>query len=618
MTDRFAEKLFVAAIENAYDAVYIIKDAQTPFIYVNQAACTMLGYTREALLQMRVQDIDPIVSKEDLEASFSITYPTFSFETIHKTKNGVRINVEVTAAIFEYEEISYRITTAKNITHHKRLVAQLKQQEQLFRTLVEKSSDTIARYDQDGVRIYANPAFIASMGVDDVLGKKPSSDAKTIEMMNFELQLLEAIHEDREMEVEVSWHDHHNILHTSQVQIVPEKDENGRVVSALTTGRDITPFKESQRRLIENESRLKEAQRIAKMGSWELDHISGMIHLSEEARKILGCDTTQNQIGLKAYLRRICTDERRVVVAQFEKTLKERQVFRSVHAIEILKEKRYVSLIGETLFNAYGVAQLTRGTLQDITEKIQSEQKIKKQEEQMVMQSRLAQMGEMLSMIAHQWRQPLGAIGSTVLTLQTKLQSGELTYEYTNKEPEYLENRLERINDYVNHLTTTVEDFRSFFKPNRDKAHFNLKDIVEKAIDMLSGSLENYRIEIVRAYHVEGAVESYRNELIQVLMSLLNNAKDVLADRKIVNPEIMIELDQVENLYILSIHDNAGGIDETIIDKVFDPYFSTKGNTGMGLGLYMTKIIIETHCKGNIFVQNSESGAEFSMILPAI
>ncbi len=736
-------KFFKAAIEYANEAICIMDNSHDAIVYVNDAACKMLGYSREELQRWQTYEIDSVISQEAINKLKNINELTPVFETICRTKNGRHMLLEITVSAFEYDDTKYKIAIFKDVSHHKQIVSRLRQQETLYRTLAENSKDAIIRYDLDYRRIYVNPGACNFFGkdADALLGKKPSeisilTDAKefeavlqevintgvsitvdgpyqkpdgqmgwgvqdvlpefdanakvasvltigrdlsdlkrkeqilienerlfrtlveknpdiiarydrdtnciyanqslanalglhadaligkkssfyinTLEVMEFELRLLEAMQEDYEVETEVSWPDVHDVWHTSLIRIVPEKNGDGTVVSALITGRDITQLKESEQQLVENENRFKEAQRIAKMGSWELDHLNGIIHLSQEACRILRINECDNVL-LRSYIKRVHPGDRRALAAAMNIAVIEHKTFRSTHAIESPEGLQYISLLGETLYNANNLPWLTRGTIQDISDKKRAEEKIKKQEEQLVMQSRLAQMGEMLSMIAHQWRQPLGAIGSTVMTLQTKLQSGELTYHYKHDEQNYLHDRLERIDNYVRHLATTIEDFRSFFKPNRDKTDFDLSEAMEKAIYLLSGNLESNHVVIRRQYQVKGSLKSYKNEMIQVFVSLLNNAIEALSERQIAMPEIVIELEQVEDLYILSIGDNAGGIDEAVIDRVFDPYFSTKANTGTGLGLYMAKIIIETHCRGNMLVQNTDDGATFSMIIP--
>ncbi|MBN2894776.1 MAG: hypothetical protein JXK05_02670 [Campylobacterales bacterium] len=258
--------------------------------------------------------------------------------------------------------------------------------------------------------------------------------------------------------------------------------------------------------------------------------------------------------------------------------------------------------------------------VRDISRRKTLELRLQRQERQMVMQSRLAQAGEMLSMIAHQWRQPLGAVASTVATLQTKLHSKELICRSARESAEgmYVQERLARIAGYMQHLAHTIDDFRSFFKPDRGKSHFRLRHALEKALSFFTDSFEHYGIEVVRHLQDDGAIESYENELTQVFMNLLGNAKEALMERATLRPRITVELVRVEDLLIASIGDNAGGIAPEHLERIFDPYFSTKANTGSGLGLYMSKTIIEEHCKGNLFVQNEEEGAKFSVILHAL
>ena len=491
--------------------------------------------------------------------------------------------------------------------------------EHLFKALIEQSPDTIAIYDKECTRIYVNPTFLSATGVHakTLLGKKPTA-IKNSQMQEYETKLSYAMKYDREEEMELTWLNKKGKSITHHIRIIPEKGTDGTVVSAFTVGHDITHLKETEKKLIENEKNLKEAQRIAKIGSWELDNSTNMLTWSDEAYRIFNLTPAETLPSYETYMNSLHSDDREKVENEFRFAIKEQTQYNSVHRILTKKnELKYIRAIAETQYNSHGTPISSRGTIQDITEQKMTEQKIELQERQLVMQSRLAQMGEILSMIAHQWRQPLGAIASTIATIQTKLKSAELTYEYAPlPQEEYLHKRLERIDSYVEHLALTIDEFRKFFKPEKKKSTFLLSEAMEKAIYLLSGSYKNYNIDIERTYHTQGKIESYENELIQAFMSLLGNAKDVLVERNIAPAKVYIELQSIENLFILNFSDNAGGIDEKDIDRVFDPYFSTKANTGTGLGLYMSKIIIETHCRGNMMVQNSEHGALFSIVLP--
>jgi len=235
-------------------------------------------------------------------------------------------------------------------------------------------------------------------------------------------------------------------------------------------------------------------------------------------------------------------------------------------------------------------------------------EKNRQKDQQIIQQSRLAQMGEMISMIAHQWRQPLAAISSTSAGLKLKAQLNKLdnktTIELTS-----------RISDYSQHLSSTIDDFREFFKTNKEKKETQYTSVIKSVMDIVKISIANKGIELVEELESEVRFNTYPNELKQVVLNLIKNAEDILLDKKIEGAKIIIKT--VGNKLIVS--DNGGGIPEDIIDKIFDPYFSTKTKKdGTGLGLYMSKTIIEDHCGGKLTVSNNEDGAVFQIELKEI
>jgi signal transduction histidine kinase len=219
----------------------------------------------------------------------------------------------------------------------------------------------------------------------------------------------------------------------------------------------------------------------------------------------------------------------------------------------------------------------------------------------MFTQSRQAQMGEMISMIAHQWRQPLNAISAAINVIKLKAFKKDCNFlDITDK-----------IQTQINYLSSTINDFRDFFKPQKEKRITNFKKIVEKALILIGDSLKNKNIEVKLNIKEVKDFLSYENELIQVVLNLFKNAEDILVEKNIKNPQIIVDIDKD----ILSIEDNAGGIPEDIIEHIFDPYFSTKDKNGTGLGLYMSKIIVEEHCNGELKVENTKQGAKFTIRL---
>lgn len=229
---------------------------------------------------------------------------------------------------------------------------------------------------------------------------------------------------------------------------------------------------------------------------------------------------------------------------------------------------------------------------------------------QMLEQSRLAQMGEMISMIAHQWRQPLASIAAISSTLA-------LDVMMDNYKKEFFEERLESIGDLSQHLSSTIDDFRGFFKENKEKEKATWEVITEGSLSIIEPTLLTHRINVERFYETHESLYTYVNEMRQVLLNIFKNAEDIFLEKKIDNATIRVRSYQKDSSLCLSIEDNGGGIPQELISKVFDPYFSTKEKKdGTGLGLYMSKTIIEEHCKGELTVRNTDTGALFEIVMP--
>ncbi len=237
-------------------------------------------------------------------------------------------------------------------------------------------------------------------------------------------------------------------------------------------------------------------------------------------------------------------------------------------------------------------------------------EKNRKKDEIMFHQKKLAQMGEMINMIAHQWRQPLSAIGVTTQNLDLHLDINDTV------DKKLFKNEISLISEYIKYLSQTIDDFRNFFRDDKDKENILFEDIVNNALKIIGKALKSNNIEVETSFNSNKKINIYKNELSQVVLNLIQNAEDAIVDNNIKNPKIIIEIQESKLGQTLSIKDNAGGIKDDILNKIFEPYFSTKKNkNGTGLGLYMSKIIIEDHCRGSLSVENIEDGVEFKISL---
>ncbi len=273
-------------------------------------------------------------------------------------------------------------------------------------------------------------------------------------------------------------------------------------------------------------------------------------------------------------------------------------------------EIRYIKAVAKTFFDNNGTPLRMLGTNIDITELRVAKDDIIKKDNLLRSQSRHAAMGEMISMIAHQWRQPLGAISAAIIQMRVKIDLDVLKLK--SEDEKYLSKQFHDIDLYVKNLSTTIDDFRNFYKPDKDLETIELEEVCIKSLSIMKASLVNNNINIIEDYCSNNTFEMYSNEMIQVIINILKNSLDNILEKNVKEPYIKISTHN----NLLTVCDNGGGIADNIINKIFDPYFSTKDEkNGTGLGLYMSKIIVEEHHNGKLSVSNVNDGACFTVEL---
>lgn len=300
----------------------------------------------------------------------------------------------------------------------------------------------------------------------------------------------------------------------------------------------------------------------------------------------------------------------------------------------VLSDRRLQRKDGTIIFVEVSARILENGQLQgivrDVTERKRTEEEINVKQKQledlnrtleqrvleevernrekehlMLQQSRQAAMGEMIGNIAHQWRQPLNTLGLLIQDILHAHKHGELSGDY-------LDTSVREGMEIINHMSLTIDDFRNFFSPDKEKELFRLRETLEKAISFVDASFRNNNIVLTLKTEDDMEIKGYANEYAQVLLNILNNAKDVLIERKIAEPHVTIRLFREGDGSVVTITDNAGGIREDVLGRVFEPYYTTKEQgKGTGIGLYMSKTIIEKNMQGKLLARNTGAGAEF-------
>lgn len=240
----------------------------------------------------------------------------------------------------------------------------------------------------------------------------------------------------------------------------------------------------------------------------------------------------------------------------------------------------------------------------------EAQNKILLLEKMMIEQSRLAIMGEMIGMIAHQWRQPITIIGMITNNTILDIQLGESNQEQLLAD-------MDLIDKQVHYLSRTIDDFRNFFRQNKLPQSVTMKDLSRELLTIFGKTFDNNHIMLTFSGEMEFEFTTYKNEILQVFLNLLSNSKDAIEVKEVKKPFIDIIITKIENSILFEIHDNAGGIPDEIINHIFEPYFTTKSEkNGTGLGLYMSSIIIEKHLFGTIAAKNNDQGTQFTITLP--
>lgn len=441
-----------------------------------------------------------------------------------------------------------------------------------------------------------------------------------------------------------------------------QKEIDSRIQTEIKLESEIDERKRKEVALRESEFFFKESQRAASIGSYKVDFLTGTWESSETLDKIFGIDSGYPH-NVQGWLDIVHIEDRETMDQYLrEDVLSKRKPFSKEYRIVRKNdgETRWVHGLGEIKYGGDGIILSMTGTIQDITtrkqieqaledalndleikvvirtgelerikeklalqneelqdsyallkeettERLQALETLREKDQMLIQQSRQAAMGEMIGNIAHQWRQPLNVLGLYTQTLG-------IFYGQPNFTKEFLDTSVAKSMDLIKHMSKTIDDFRDYFKPEKEKSDFSVREAIKNTLSLLDGNFQNPKINLDIVEKGNPIINGYQNEFAQVILNILVNAKDAIIERRINDARIIITISSEVNCTVVTVADNAGGIPEEIINKVFDPYFTTKGpQFGTGIGLFMSKTIIEKNMGGRLTVQNTDTGAEFKI-----
>ncbi|MDD5160087.1 MAG: MASE3 domain-containing protein [Sulfuricurvum sp.] len=599
----------MAKASSAYDAIpvpVVVVDTEGIIRQINRATAQCATPVFDEFVGQNNHDLlhPPGISQSECEVCQAIEkgeYRTFEVAFADKYKQYT------ISPIKTKDTISGTLQICIDMTAQRQAERRLIQEGTLLKTIINTAPVRLFWKDKESVYLGCNNLFAQDAGLDDsesIVGKR---DDELIWHDQAELyrlddhQVIESgisrinYEEPQERGVEdTSW------LRTSKVPL--REDVDGPISGVVGAYTDITEIRRTQ-------LQIKESEKFYRT-------IFASVH---EAIIVLEQYTIVDCNGLALSL--FGTDK---------ETLIGKDIFDLAYDIECRKESfhYYLDLAYQgqyvtdecslRLYNAPDEIKIIEFTLsgfsdndenklimiaRDLTEHIEEERIFR-------MNTRQAQMGEMISMIAHQWRQPLAIINA--ITSQMRLQ--ELMKDENNI---HLIDNLKKIEEQSTHLSQTISAYRDFFRPDKPKEHFNISILIHNALSLVDHTLKNHGILVETISLHDPKLFTYRNEVLQVLIALLKNSLDAFVEKRILDGHIRITLDGDDEYGIISIRDNAGGIAPEIINKLFIPYFTTKTkNNGTGLGLYMSRMIIQDHCHGMISVNSQGNETIFTIKLP--
>ena len=604
----------------------------------NESFVEILGYdSKEELLQLHPSTFSPKYQKDgrssrekaDENLLKAIEDNGYIFEWIHSKKSGEYIECEVSLKPIFYEGQSAVFVTVRDISQRKSLELSNKKLTERLELAFSASNDGIWDWNLEDNSIYFSPRWKMMLGYsDDEIDNCFESWQERVHPDDLQ-NAIDDIQNYLDGKTTI-YESYHRLKHKdgSWVWILDKGkahfNEDGEPIRFIGTHTDITKEKNLEYELMELNKHLEEKveEKVLELKKSKV-FLEAVLDTTKDAIAIVDkkgmfifvnpsyeamTGYSEDELYSMSYADFTLKDN----IKKSKNILKEVDVkgfYQNYEKLCVVNDEKVIDVMMDIARMPDGDSYLI--VARDVTVENQLKKERILQNETLLRQSRLAQMGEMISMIAHQWRQPLAAISTTVVNLQMKLEleSFDMTSQKGIEETnEYLLKRLENVNGFVHNLTTTIDDFRNFYKPNKKSVIIKLSNVVLKSLEIIRASLLNDNIELIEKYNDKEEIDLYDSEMMQVVLNMLKNSQDNFQEKKIENPHIEII---VENKTI-SICDNGGGIKEDVMEKIFDPYFSTKDEkNGTGLGLYMSKIIVEEHHKGKLLVSNKNEGICF-------
>ncbi len=639
---------YKTAIETTHDGFLIIDAKNGKILDINELYCKITGRTREEMLSLYIQEVEVLHTPEEMSATFKaiIEKQSHSFVATHRRKDGSIVKLETNA---RYSEINGGIIFVfmKDITENLRLQAKLIEGEKIFRQLADNVKD-VFWVKTPRKMLYINKAFESMWGVQreavykniDIFVNSVLEDDRERVKNAFVRETLSEKHIfDEEYRIvdsdgNVKW------IHTRSYPIF---NENGAYIRSAGIASDISTHKQLEEIINKLNHELINMVDVEMQKRMEKElAFEGIFNVSGSCLCIVDAEGIIKEVNRQFLNIFKLSDKKEAINLCFKELLAPSEHEKAGNKLKkvlgncedcvccnggvicnkplVPYEWRFKRKNGTTMIVLANVVCFEKSggkrsfivSFTDITRIRELETREKERERLLAHQSKMAAMGEMIGAIAHQWRQPLNLLGILVQNVRYSFYDGELDGSSIEK---FTTSAMEQIN----FMSKTIDDFRGFFKSDKEIVSFDLATQAEKSVSMMSDMLKAHEIIISLFVLKKPIARGYPNEVGQVMLNLLSNAKDALleAPYRNIEPKIVIVVDADERHAIITMQDNGGGINANIIDRIFEPYFTTKDEKkGTGIGLYMSKTIIENNMGGVLEAENRDGGALFTVKIP--
>lgn len=663
-----SEDRYRSLFENNHACILILDPEDGRIIDANRAACLFYGWSRTELIGKNIRDINtqsPDEIKDAMKRSREMRQNHFHFR--HRKADSTTADVDVYSGPIRIAGREYLYSLVFDITDKIMAEAALSESESRYRRIVETANEGIWLINSSCRTLFINRRMGEMLGMrpdeltlsdfqayiypeDKELFWKMQEDPGPDSRLTFEMRL-------KRKDGGITW---------TIVSETPAQPKKSGFSGALLLFTDITGRKETEtvlHSLITETSAVTGQEYFNTLVRWLCSVFSadsalaselvpplcaqglamvmdgkpvngytysltgtpcecvtdqGFCHYPEKAAHLFPADKDLEDFSIEGYagipmrdsahnaLGIICVMTRRsLVLPEWARTVFELIAPRA--AAELLRmraEHQKQKALSDLQVANVSLHRLNSGLEKAVKEKLEE---IRQKDLMLILQSRQAAMGEMLANIAHQWRQPLSALSIIIQNMHLQNKAGELSPEMSNK---YQAKGM----DLVRHMSDTIDAFRSFFKPDKEKEVFFLKDAIDKVLGLLDHSFHTRGIRLRMRLDKDVSAKGYPNEYSQVLLNILNNARDAFEERNTANPIITIMVRKnPDGRAECVIRDNAGGIPGDVLERIFDPYFTTR-EKGTGIGLYMSRNIIEKNMNGRITASNTPRGAQFRII----